>query len=65
MKDKGDREQEQAWRASRSQSRSDHYESSAVSARLTGSKAGVTPYLVALPGTVMGWEQPGESMASA
>ena len=73
MKDKGDREQEQAWRASRSsQSRSDHYESSAVSSRLTGSKQGrSSPYLVALPGTVMGWEQPEtawsqlESMASA
>ena len=73
VKDKGDREQEQAWRASRSsQSRSDHYESSAVSSRLTGSKQGrSSPYLVALPGTVMGWEQPEtawsqlESMASA
>lgn len=42
LKDKRVREEEQAWRASRSQGRSVHCESSAVLARLTGSKAGVT-----------------------
>ena len=42
LKNKRDREEEQAWRASRSQGRSVHWESSAALARLTGSKAGVT-----------------------
>jgi len=44
LKNKRDREEEQVWRASRSQGRSDHCESSAVLARLTGTKAGVTQF---------------------